>query len=124
MTKQRYKVELEQEIWHQTRTRAIQNGVTAGAIVEDALRQYLSGSPAQRAREQIEESVAAEAVDTTTLAEAARGETSKIPMAAVTAPVELEALPDDLEGETATIGVPKPPARVRKPRPLDLTSRA
>jgi hypothetical protein len=45
-------------------------------------------------------------------------------MAAVTAPVELEALPDDLEGETATIGVPKPPARVRKPRPLDLTSRA
>jgi hypothetical protein len=67
--------------------------------------------------------VAAEAVDTTTLAEAARGETSKIPMAAVTAPVELEALPDDLEGE-APIGVPKPPARVRKPRPLDLTSRA
>lgn len=44
MTRQRYKVDLEQEIWHRTRAKAIENGVTAGAIVEDALRQYLYGS--------------------------------------------------------------------------------
>jgi hypothetical protein len=104
MTKKRYKVELEEEIWHQTRTRSIQNGVTAGIIVEDALRQYLTGSPAERAREQIEESVAREA---------------KIPMAAATAPVELEALPDDLdEPIESTFGeshaAPKPEPRAKR----------
>jgi hypothetical protein len=106
MTKKRVKVELEEEIWHQTRARSIQNGVAAGIIVEDALRQYLTGSPAERAREQIEESVAREA---------------KIPMAAATAPVELEALPDDLDEPIESLGTfgeshaaPKPEPRAKR----------
>lgn len=114
MAKQRYKVELEQEIWHKTRARAIQQGLTAGAVVEEALKAYLS--PAAKAAPV----AAAEAPKT-------------IPMAAaITAPVDLKEGDDlpDLDAEmaaTSSFGssrpapkptsAPKAPSRLSPHRP-------